>query len=897
MVEAGAENHPVLRSVGEIFAESDVYVASPPADCAILMRGQVTTTLEPDSPALEGKKNKPMMPVVWVRERKVDGENEGVQRVVTTTMGAASDLDDANLRRLVVNGVFWALKLDVPTEVDVTIEGDYDPTFYGFGTFQKGEKPEDFLPRLGAAGASLPAKGERIAIVGGGFAERMIDHGFFETELYTRFPQLDLVIRNLANSGDTPVFRPQANRSLQFAFSGGEDLVPKEFRVRSGGNGHYPTPDEWLKTVKADTVLCFFGFSSSFDGAAGVERFRKELSAYIAHISKQNFNGEGAPKIVLATPLSVEEHPSIDFEQRQGDLELYAKVIAEVAQEFQVPLIDLFTLSNELLGGSKARLTLDGAQLNERGYRELAPLLAEALYGERTGTEAESNQSAILSAVSEKNWIWHNDYNMPNGVHAYGRRYKPFGPDNFPAEVRKLRQIAEQRDHAIHAACRGNTFDLAAADAATLPLPEVKTNYRSSRKTGTKEYLLAEESLSKISVPDGFEVTLFADERRFPSLANPVQMSFDNKGRLWVACMPSYPQWKPGDPRPNDKLIILEDRDGDGKADTETVFADGLHLPLGFELSPEGVYVSEADRLSLLVDIDGDDRADQREVLFYGFDDTDTHHAAGAFCADPSGAIYLSEGTFLHSNVETAAGTVRGRMGGFFRFDPRTRSVTRTAQLSIPNPWGTAFDAWGQPFFLFTSGPTLNWMTRGEMKPIYGRNFPFNFQKNLITAHAVRPTSGLEILSSRHFPDEMQGDILINNTIGFLGTKQHAVSEDGTGYKLSYRQDLLKSSDTNFRPVDLEVAPDGLADAVAGAGAMGFVGNSMVVDTHIEVGYCHTGGMQMSVHAFCLSSRRACARIHPDGTVEQRTDPQWYTPYMRRESVEWPIAEASRQRA
>ena len=82
-----------------------------------------------------------------------------------------------------------------------------------------------------------------------------------------------------------------------------------------------------------------------------------------------------------------------------------------------------------------------------------------------------------------------------------------------------------------------------------------------------------------------------------------------------------------------------------------------------------------------------------------------------------------------------------------------------------------------------------------------------------------------------------------------------------------------------------------------GMGAMGFVGNSMVIDTHIEVGYCHTGGMQMSVHAFCLASRRACARIQPDGSVEYRTDPQWFTPYMRRETVEWPATETSRQYA
>jgi len=79
-----------------------------------------------------------------------------------------------------------------------------------------------------------------------------------------------------------------------------------------------------------------------------------------------------------------------------------------------------------------------------------------------------------------------------------------------------------------------------------------------------------------------------------------------------------------------------------------------------------------------------------------------------------------------------------------------------------------------------------------------------------------------------------------------------------------------------------------------GMGAMGFVGKNMVIDCNIEVGYCHTGGMPMSVHAFCLSSRRAVARIHADGRVEYRTDPDWFTPYQRRETVDWePIQEAA----
>ena len=103
-----------------------------------------------------------------------------------------------------------------------------------------------------------------------------------------------------------------------------------------------------------------------------------------------------------------------------------------------------------------------------------------------------------------------------------------------------------------------------------------------------------------------------------------------------------------------------------------------------------------------------------------------------------------------------------------------------------------------------------------------------------------------------------------------------------------------RNPDPRIAELELELTEAGNS---IGMGAMGFVGRSMVVDTHVEVGYCHTGGMQMSVHAFCLASRRACARIRPDGSIEYRTDPQWFTPYMRRETIEWPATDHSRRYA
>ena len=208
----------------------------------------------------------------------------------------------------------------------------------------------------------------------------------------------------------------------------------------------------------------------------------------------------------------------------------------------------------------------------------------------------------------------------------------------------------------------------------------------------------------------GYKIELFASEKEFNDLANPVQLSFDNQGRLWVAVTPTYPHYRPGDQKPNDKLLILEDTDRDGKADKQTIFADGLHLPVGFEFAPEGVFVSQGTNLILLTDTDGDDRADRREIVLSGFDDHDTHHVISAFCAGPSGAIYMGEGVFLHTNVETSYGPVRGTNGGFYRYDPQRRHLERTAPTGHPQPVGYRFRRVGTKYLCgdFQSGSQMD---------------------------------------------------------------------------------------------------------------------------------------------------------------------------------------------
>ncbi|MFK7850001.1 MAG: PVC-type heme-binding CxxCH protein [Akkermansiaceae bacterium] len=654
-----------------------------------------------------------------------------------------------------------------------------------------------------------PKEGERVVLIGNGLGERMVDHPYFEARLHLSYPSKKVYLRNICRPGDTPGFRPHPSRNSQWAFPGAEKFHPQH-KVHAG-KGFHPTPDEWLKDLKPDTLIAFFGYNESFEGPDGVANFKGELEAWINHTKAQKYNGKSAPRLVLVSPIAYEnlsdKRDLPDGRSENANIGLYTQAMEEVATATETEFIDVFERTHSLYETLEEPFTRNGFLPTDRGYRLLSEILVADIFGV-TPTESKLSAAKALEAVKDKNWYWFNEYRMLNGVHVDGRRYKPFGPDNYPAEREKIRQMTENRDQMIWALASGKTFDLEAADAKTRPLPEVKTNYKPSNKNGDPDYMDPAKAEEKLKTPEGYKIEVFASEKDFPNLANPMQISFDNKGRMWVAVMPTYPHYRPGDPLPNDKLIIYEDTNGDGKADKETVFADKLHLPIGFEFAPGGVYVSQEPHLVFLADTDGDDVADNREVVLTGFDSHDTHHAISAFAADASGAFMMCEGVFLHSNVETPYGPVRGVDGGFYRFCPQKTKLERTTQMRIPNPWGFAFDKWGQDFLIHTSGPSWNWNLPLSLNHTYGVKAPGTHDL-VPKGQRVRPTSGLEFISSRHFPDEVQGDQLIGNCIGFLGLKQHGISDDGTGYKTEFRHNLVESSYGNFRPADFEFAPDG----------------------------------------------------------------------------------------
>ena len=153
-----------------------------------------------------------------------------------------------------------------------------------------------------------------------------------------------------------------------------------------------------------------------------------------------------------------------------------------------------------------------------------------------------------------------------------------------------------------------------------------------------------QSKLDSFQLIEGYQANLFADET--DGVANPVCMSWDPAGRLWVLVTEAYPQLKPVD-QADDKLLILTDTDADGRADKTTIFADGLNMPTGFALGHGGAYIGQGNDLLHLKDTDGDGKADMRRVLLTGFGTGDTHQNINSFTWSPGGELLFCQG--LHA--------------------------------------------------------------------------------------------------------------------------------------------------------------------------------------------------------------------------------------------------------
>ena len=312
----------------------------------------------------------------------------------------------------------------------------------------------------------------------------------------------------------------------------------------------------------------------------------------------------------------------------------------------------------------------------------------------------------------------------------------------------------------------------------------------------------AAAELNSFELAPGYQANLFADET--DGIANPVCMSWDAAGRLWVLCTWVYPQAFPTDP-PDDKLLILEDTDADGRADKTTVFARGLNMPTGFAIGDGGAYVGEGNDLLHLADTDGDDEADSRRVLLTGFGTGDTHQNINSFTWSPGGELLFCQGLHSFSRVETPWGIRRLDEHGSWRLRPKRLQLhahRRTAGGG--NPWGIAFGHWGEPF-IKSNGPGISELLPGMVQTEF---ISSQWGGGMSIGKTQIKSMIIEFAESPHLPDDIQGDMLIAGYFGHI-IDRLGWSTDGSGHRLSNKPPLLKTPHRAFRPVDIRIGPDG----------------------------------------------------------------------------------------
>ena len=306
--------------------------------------------------------------------------------------------------------------------------------------------------------------------------------------------------------------------------------------------------------------------------------------------------------------------------------------------------------------------------------------------------------------------------------------------------------------------------------------------------------------LKTFILPEGFSANLYASD---PQLAKPIHMNFDSEGQLWVASSEVYPHIKPGADA-TDKIIVLKDTTGDGRADKRTVFVDNLLIPTGVAPGDGGVYVANSTDLIHYRDSDGDGVSDTQRVVLSGFGTEDTHHLLHTLRWGPDGALYMNQSIYIHSHVETPSGVKRLLGGGIWRFRPETMELEIFCRGFV-NPWGHHFDYWGQSFATdgaYVEG--INYVFPGSVFATAP-----NEPRRLLGLNPGSPKHcGLEILSGEHLPKDWRGTMVAND---FRGNRvcRFEVSENGSGYSSDQVTEVIKSNHIAFRPIDVKMGPDG----------------------------------------------------------------------------------------
>ena len=620
---------------------------------------------------------------------------------------------------------------------------------------------------LGVAAAEPPlelAGDDVVVFLGGTDMVRAQRSGHLETLLTWRFKNEPPTFRDLSWEADT-VFAlgTETERWRRGGYRG----------INALGN-----LEKQLDDLKATAVLVQLGKNEAFAGGRRVEAFSQATDKLFERLTKNN------RRLVVLSPIPFEKatNPLLpDLTSRNDDLKLYVEALRQQAVKHESIFVDLFT--NEELP-----LTQNGQHVAPDKQAALASRTAVSMGIDRPSGFAGLED--LLTAVREKHRLWFNYWRPANWKCLFGddnRRVFSIGSrKNVPSirdEHEKLPELIAAAEANVVAVAKGLAKPVITSQVE-LPTPTPALDPQDEKK----EFKPAE----------GFAVNLFASEKL--GVANPLSIRWDAKGRMYVACTWSYPHLKPGE-IPNDKIIQLVDTDGDGQADRSTVFADGLNIPTGLETADGGVYVGQATDLLFLRDLDEDGHADERRVLLSGFGTGDTHQAINSFTWSPDGELFFCQGDGIESRVETPWGVSSLYQAGVYRLRPRRLHLDGLLDdfMGPGNPWGVVFNEWGQSLVVDGAGG-ISYLTPASI--------PAKHRLRLDRIGNPGGYCGVEMINGRHLPESMRGQFVLNdfksNTV-----KRFALMPDGSGYKLDWKEPVLKSSHRNFRPVDIRIGPDG----------------------------------------------------------------------------------------
>lgn len=606
--------------------------------------------------------------------------------------------------------------------------------------------------------------GDRVVMIGDGLIEQEQYFGWIEVMMTTAFPDRDVTFRNLGWNADTPSGDSRSGLSLVQA-----GYEPEGEALRQLQNQ--------IELTKPTVVLLGYGMASALETEASMDQTSK-VKSVIKFLESYQKLVESIRQInpdcqfVFLSPLSAVGPSLLSPEM--------SKAYGEMVQQVCGTSGHYINLGNVATAAEQRK---DPIHLNEDGYKAAAVAIGDALGINRGDWQSSPQTETLRKVILEKNRLWFHRSRPANMAYVFGFRKREQGQN--AVEIPQFDPLIKVEESKI------KLLRTLKPDAAAPSKPILESKYAEFTPQPTPDFVVA----------DGLEVTLWAEN---PMLNKPIHMNFDPQGRLWVASSEAYPMIEVGQSMP-DKIIVLEDSSGDGKADKSTVFADGLLIPTGVAPGNGGVYVAQSTDLLFLEDTDGDGKADRRERVLSGFGTEDTHHNLHTLLFGPDGRLYMNQSVYTRTDTETPYGVVRLKAGGGLRMDTRNKR-TDIFFHGLWNPWGHQFDAMGNSFMTDGAGfagiayvfPGATFNPTPGARQLLDLISPGNYPKFC---------SG-EIVRGPSFPADWQ-DSLVTCDFRANRVTRFSLSETDSGFVTTQESDLIRTNASAFRPIDVKQGPDG----------------------------------------------------------------------------------------